>query len=75
MDKTIKYLEDTGFLKRLRFSKNMSEAIFDKLVSVKLPDEAKKETYKAIIYKEIQKDMDLLGIVLDEVSEEIIKHI
>lgn len=74
MDKTIKYLEEKGFFKRLRTSTKLSEAVFE-ATGEKCPEKSKIEAYKDIITREISKDIGLLEIILDEVSDEIIKHI
>lgn len=75
MEKTIKYLEDTGFLKDLRNTAEIGNVLVEKITGEKCSEKARNKAYKDIIIKEISKNLVLLDIILNEVSDEIIKHI
>ena len=75
MEKTIKYLEEKGFFKRVRVSTAMTEMLFETMENKKVSEKAKKEAYKDLIMRELTRDNDLLNVVLDDVTTEIIKHI
>lgn len=75
MEKTVKYLEEKGIFTRLRTSTALTEMLFEALTKNKVSEDAKREAYRDLIMKELTKDKDLLDAVLDDVTDEIIKHI
>ena len=75
MDKTIKYLEDKGFFTKLKVSTAMSDTLFERLIGIKCPEKAKREAYKDLIMREVAKDKALLNAIINDVTDEIIKHI
>ena len=75
MENTVKYLEDKGFFARVRFSTAMTDMLFETVGEKKPSEKTKKEAYKDLIMRELAKDKALLDVVLDDVTDEIIKHI
>lgn len=75
MDKTIKHLKAKGFLNRLRLSIAMADVIFKAAEGCDCTEKAKKNAVEQLLMKELTKDTDLLNAVIDDISNEIIKHI
>ena len=75
MKKTIKYLENKGFFERLKVSSTLAETFFERVMGARCPERAKREAYKELIMRELTRDKDLLDALLDDVTDEIIKHI
>ena len=75
MEKTIKYLENNGFLKRLKLSTKTTEMLFEMMTDKKVPEEAIKKSCRDLIMREMVRDKNLLDAILDDITDEIIKNI
>lgn len=79
LEKTIAHLNEKNVFDRLRKSTALTDTFFKialpERFTEKCLEECHKEAYKEVLLTEFAKDKDLLKIVLDEITDELIKNI